>query len=112
MLRYTKTNKNSKVTEDELKCALGTNKTTIAYALETLKQIGLISYKRSIDDININITTPSRQTFTELIEYNLFVSELKEISKFREYLNKANLNELAKLLEKNELPVKERILTL
>lgn len=116
MLKYTITNKNSRVNELELQSALGINRSTLAYALETLVKSEFLKYERlevktsGSDLLNIKILPPSRQNFEELIEYNLFVSELQKVIFFREWMYSANANELLNKL--TETYVKSEIVTL
>ena len=116
MLKYTKANKGSRVKESELQAALGINKNSLAFALETLVKIGFLSYERIEDKLNINISTPSRQNYSLLIEYNLLVSELKQISEFRDWIYSSDLHEILRVLNqyglKSDLGLveKERVL--
>ena len=103
MLKYVQSSKNSKVNEVELQSALGINKTSLAFALETLKNIGFLSCEKLNDELNIDILASTRQNFTELIEYNLFVSELKQINNFREKLTNISLETIVSLLEKESI---------
>lgn len=113
MLKYVQSSKNSKVSEVELQSALGLNKTALAFGLETLKNIGLLTFEKQEEELNINIFPPTRQNFIELIEYNLFVSELKQINQFKEKLSSANIQNIVSLLEKQNIPartgLKERV---
>ncbi len=103
LLKYTVNNKDSTVTESELQAALGINKTALAFALETLVKIGFLSYKKNNGNLNINISNPSRQNFNDLLEYNLLVSELKQIAKFRIWFCESDLNEVVQMLSKNSI---------
>ncbi len=103
LLKYTVSNKNSLVNEVELMSALGINKSTLAYALETLVNIGFLSYKRNFNTLNINLSEPSRQNYNDLIEYNLLTSELKQIIKFKTWLYESDLTEVIQMLEKNNI---------
>ena len=63
-------------------------------------------YTKNEEKLSINISNPTRQNFSELIEYNLFVSELKQSMKFREWLSGAPLDQIAKMLEQNKISTK------
>ena len=106
MLRYVKTSRNSKVTDMELQTALGINKTATAYALETLVQIGFLIFERIDDKLNININEPTRQNFDQLIEYNLLISELRQILEFKQWISKIDLIEIEKILNQNHINAK------
>lgn len=101
MLRYVVNQKNGKINKKDLECALGINRTTLVFALEVLTKTGTITYEQSLAEINVNISTPTRQNFKDLIEYNLFVSELKQINDFCNWLSYSQINEIAKKLSKN-----------
>ncbi len=103
MIKYIKTNKNSKVKESDLQAALGINKNSLIFALETLVKIGFLSYERTGNELNINISTPSRQNYDLLIEYNLLVSELRQITQFREWILSAELKEISKVLDQHDV---------
>ena len=103
MIKYIKTNKNSKVKESDLQAALGINKNSLVFALETLVKIGFLSYERTGNELNINILTPSRQNYDLLIEYNLLVSELRQITQFREWILNAELKEISKILDQHNI---------
>ena len=103
LLKYTVSNKNSIVSESNLMSALGINKSALAFALEILVKIGFLTYKRNFDQLSINISTPSRQNFNDLIEYNLLTSELKQITKFTAWICESNLTEVVQMLEKNNI---------
>lgn len=103
MIKYIKTSKNSKVKESDLQAALGINKNSLVFALETLVKIGFLSYERIDDELNINISTPSRQNYDLLIEYNLLVSELRQIAQFGEWIFSAELKEISKVLEQHNI---------
>ena len=106
MLKFAVSNKGSKTTYLELEAALGINRTTLAYGLEVLVKIGLLSYKKiTQDELHINISEPNRQNLTDLIEYNLFVSELKQINDFREKTTICDLTEIVRLLDKNKIKI-------
>ena len=113
MLKYIQNNKNSKAKEIDLMCALGLNKSALAYALETLVKIGFLTYVRTKEVLNINILNPTRQNFDELIEYKLFVSEFKQIAEFKEWLQMADISHVAKSLDQNKIlskvVLKERV---
>ena len=109
MLKYMQNNKSSKAKEIDLMCALGLNKSALAYALETLVKIGFLTYARTEEVLNINILNPNRQNFGELIEYKLFVSEFKQLLEFKEWLYKINIPEITKLLEKNSIATKASV---
>lgn len=106
MLKYIVNNRNASVNEIDLQSALGLNKTTLAYALEVLVKVGYLSYQKVGGELNINIGNLSRQNFNELIEYNLFVSELKEIFQFKEWICKTELTEIEKVLNQNKMHAK------
>lgn len=94
MLKYVSNNKNSKISQNELCSALGINNTTLLYGLETLARTSFISYKKESDEISLKIMTPSRQNFSSLVEYNLFVSEINKINDFRNCLLSEDLGEI------------------
>lgn len=100
MLKYVKNNKNSIVSETELQSALGLNKTTLSYALELLNKIDFLSYKKENGFLNINIFKPSRQDLSGLIEYNMLLLELKQISNFTNHLKISSLKEIKNKLVK------------
>ena len=83
--------------------ALGINKSALAFALETLVKIGFLSYKRDTNALNINLSESYRQNYNDLIEYNLLTSELKQITKFRNWLYETDLTEIIKLLSVNDI---------
>ena len=103
LLKYTVSNKNSTVNENDLMSALGINKSALAFALETLVKIGFLSYKRDTNALNINLSESYRQNYNDLIEYNLLTSELKQITKFRNWLYETDLTEIIKLLSVNDI---------
>ena len=105
LLKYTVSNKDSTVTESELQTALGINKTALAFALEILVKIGFLDYRKNFDQLSINISTPSRQNFNDLIEYNLLTSELKQITKFKTWLYESDLTEVVKMLSAYDIKV-------
>ena len=94
MLKYTTSNKNSSVKEIELQSALGLNKPALSYAMEVLVRTGVLSYTKENGELKINIMTPKRENFSELIEYNLFVSELKKIYQFKKWLLETNIEDI------------------
>jgi hypothetical protein len=92
-----------KIEEHSLISALGLTKTVLAYALEVFVRAGFLNYKRVNNDLNINISIPSRQNFEELIEYNLLESELRQISVFRSWLCSVETKEIKNLLSESKL---------
>lgn len=114
MLKYTASNKGSRFCEEDLQSALGINRSTLRYGLEILVKSGFLMYEniKCGQEFSINISLPSRQNFKELIEYNLFVSELEKISTFREWMYNAEIRELLNKLKqagiKFEIVIKGR----
>ena len=101
MLKFIKNNRSSIVNELELQSAIGLNKYSLAYALELLKHTGFLALEKKEGDLTIEIMTPDRQDFSDLIEYTLFVSELKQIQKFRGFLMREDILILEEMLKKN-----------
>lgn len=113
MLKYVSNNKGGKVAKSDLEAALGINRTSLVFALEVLSKTGFLTYKQSLEEISVNIQEPTRQIFSELIEYNLFVSEVKQIANFKEMFILNKIQEIAKKLSKNDvanLVIKEKAL--
>ncbi len=102
MLRYAKNNMDSKINEIQLMSALGINRSSLAFALKTLEKVGFLTYIKNKDSFNIDILETYRQNFDELIEYNLLVSELKNIQDFQEWFFESEISEI-------ELKVKKLI---
>ncbi|MBI3309611.1 MAG: hypothetical protein HYZ79_09620, partial [Candidatus Melainabacteria bacterium] len=94
MLKYAQKYKKAKVKKEDLESALGLSKSATAYAIETLVRIGFLEVKRDLEELSINIVTSSRQNYLELVEYNLFVSELKQTSQFTAWLQTASISEI------------------
>ncbi len=103
MLRYAVNNMGGKLEEHNLTSALGLTKVALIYALEILVRSGFLSYKRINNELSINISSPSRQNFEELIEYNLLETELRQISAFRSWITDIGIEGIKSLLKENNL---------
>ena len=103
MLKYASNYKNSGINELDLQSALGINRMTLAYGLEILVKTGFLSYKRAGNELNINLNNLTRQNFNELLEYNLFVSEIKQILDFKQWFSEVDLDAITKMLNEHNL---------
>ena len=106
LLKYVESNKNSKTDEIDLQSVLGVNKSTLAYGLEVLAKTGFLNYKREGNELSVNLSTPSRQNFTQLIEYELLTSELKKLFKFRNWLFEEPIEKITAFLNQNDIKAK------
>lgn len=100
MMLYVANQKNGIIPKVDLEAALGLNRLSLTYAVEVLMKSEFLTYTQDLTNINISIIKSSCQINTKLIEYNLFVGELKEIFSFRERLIKTSINELNKMVTK------------
>ena len=65
-----------------------------------------MSYQRINDKLSINISAPARQNFDLLIEYNLLISELKQVLEFREWIYKENFSRIEEILNQHKVEAK------
>ncbi len=106
MLKYAVNQKNCKVYESDLQAALGINRASLAYALELLVKIGALSFERNDNELNIRLNNGLTSDFSDLLEYNLFLSELKQILEFRNWMYNSNLVHITTMLSEHNIKTK------